>query len=35
MIDAGNQAERLAVDALPWVATVSFTRRWPWTSSSM
>jgi cell division septal protein FtsQ len=31
MIDAGDQRARLAVDALPWVATVSFTRRWPWT----
>jgi cell division protein FtsQ len=31
MIDAGSARERLAVEALPWVATVSFTRRWPWT----
>jgi cell division protein FtsQ len=31
MIDAGSRRERLAVEALPWVATVSFTVRWPWT----
>ncbi len=31
MIDAGSRRERLAVDALPWVASVSFSTRWPWT----
>ena len=31
MIDAGSRSERLAVEALPWVANVSFTRHWPWT----
>jgi cell division septal protein FtsQ len=31
MIDAGARHAGLAVEALPWVATVSFTRRWPWT----
>jgi cell division septal protein FtsQ len=31
MIDAGARRARLAVEALPWVATVSFTRHWPWT----
>ena len=31
MIDAGGRRARLAVEALPWVATVSFATRWPWT----
>ncbi len=31
MVDAGSRRERLAVEALPWVATVSFATRWPWT----
>jgi hypothetical protein len=31
MIDAGSRREHLAVDSLPWVATVSFITRWPWT----
>lgn len=31
MIDAGRRSERRAIEALPWVATVSFTRHWPWT----
>jgi cell division septal protein FtsQ len=31
MVDAGGQSADRAVEALPWVATVSFTRHWPWT----
>jgi hypothetical protein len=31
MVDAGPPAARRAVDALPWVATATFERRWPWT----
>jgi hypothetical protein len=31
MIDAGSLRARRAVDALPWVASVTFERRWPWT----
>jgi cell division protein FtsQ len=31
MIDAGGAAARHAVDALPWVASASFARSWPWT----
>ena len=31
MVDAGSRRERLAVEALPWVATASFATRWPWT----
>jgi cell division protein FtsQ len=31
MVDAGSVAAIRAVDALPWVSTVTFTRRWPWT----
>jgi cell division septal protein FtsQ len=31
MVDAGPPGARRAVDALPWVAGVTFERRWPWT----
>ena len=31
MVDAGGRRQRLAVEALPWVATASFTTHWPWT----
>jgi cell division protein FtsQ len=31
MIDAGQERAQRAVEALPWVATATFTRRWPWT----
>jgi len=31
MIDAGSRRAVRAVEALPWVARVSFARRWPWT----
>jgi len=31
MVDAGSTSARHAVDALPWVSTVVFTRQWPWT----
>jgi len=31
MIDAGSAKARRAVEALPWVSTVTFERRWPWT----
>jgi cell division protein FtsQ len=31
MIDAGPERAERAVEALPWVATATFTRRWPWT----
>jgi POTRA domain, FtsQ-type len=31
MIDAGPRRAVNAVEALPWVARVSFARRWPWT----
>jgi cell division protein FtsQ len=31
MIDAGPGRAERAVEALPWVATVSFSRQWPWT----
>jgi cell division protein FtsQ len=31
MISAGSARAVRAVDALPWVASVSFERRWPWT----
>jgi len=31
MIDTGSGAADRAVEALPWVATASFTRHWPWT----
>ena len=31
MVDAGSVAAVRAVDALPWVSTVTFTHRWPWT----
>jgi cell division protein FtsQ len=31
MLDAGSTRGLRAVDALPWVASVSFGRRWPWT----
>jgi cell division protein FtsQ len=31
MVDVGSTAARRAVDALPWVGTVSFARHWPWT----
>jgi cell division protein FtsQ len=31
MVDAGSRRERLAVEALPWVATASFATSWPWT----
>ena len=30
MIDAGGARAVRAVDALPWVSSVSFERRWPW-----
>jgi cell division septal protein FtsQ len=31
MVDAGGRVAEQAVQALPWVGTVSFTRHWPWT----
>jgi cell division septal protein FtsQ len=31
MIDAGPERAERAVEALPWVATASFSRHWPWT----
>jgi cell division protein FtsQ len=31
MIDAGPARAERAVEALPWVATASFSRHWPWT----
>jgi cell division protein FtsQ len=31
MIDAGPERAKRAVEALPWVATASFSRHWPWT----
>lgn len=31
MVDAGPPGARRAMDALPWVATATFERRWPWT----
>jgi cell division septal protein FtsQ len=31
MVDVGSPNARRAVEALPWVGTVSFRRRWPWT----
>ncbi len=31
MIDAGPERAERAVEALPWVATATFSRRWPWT----
>jgi hypothetical protein len=31
MLDAGSTVARRAVEALPWVGTVSFARHWPWT----
>jgi cell division protein FtsQ len=31
MIDAGPPSAQRALDALPWVASVTFQRRWPWT----
>jgi hypothetical protein len=31
MINAGPERAERAVEALPWVATVSFNRHWPWT----
>jgi cell division protein FtsQ len=31
MIDAGPERAVRAVEALPWVATASFARHWPWT----
>lgn len=31
MVDAGSPRDVRAVEALPWVATVSFQRHWPWT----
>ncbi|HUC15819.1 MAG TPA: FtsQ-type POTRA domain-containing protein, partial [Acidimicrobiales bacterium] len=31
MIDAGPERAQRAVEALPWVATATFTRHWPWT----
>ena len=31
MLDAGSAREVRAVEALPWVASASFGRRWPWT----
>jgi cell division protein FtsQ len=31
MIDAGSRHQRLAVEALPWVADASFATHWPWT----
>ncbi|HYA44792.1 MAG TPA: FtsQ-type POTRA domain-containing protein [Acidimicrobiales bacterium] len=31
MVHAGTAQEIRAVEALPWVATVSFHRHWPWT----
>ncbi|MGO9659406.1 MAG: cell division protein FtsQ/DivIB [Acidimicrobiales bacterium] len=31
MIDAGSRRQRLAVEALPWVANASFATHWPWT----
>ena len=31
MVHAGSAAAREAVEALPWVSSVSFRRSWPWT----
>ena len=31
MVDAGSAASVRAVEALPWIGTVSFHRHWPWT----
>ncbi len=31
MIDAGPERAARAVEALPWVASASFSRHWPWT----
>ncbi len=31
MVDAGSAASVRAVEALPWVDTVSFRKQWPWT----
>ena len=31
MIDAGTERAERAVEALPWVATATFSRHWPWT----
>lgn len=31
MVDAGSARAVRAVDALPWVGKVRFSRRWPWT----
>ncbi|MGD0811252.1 MAG: FtsQ-type POTRA domain-containing protein [Acidimicrobiales bacterium] len=31
MVDAGPGRAKRAVEALPWVATASFSRHWPWT----
>jgi len=31
MLDAGTAVAARAVDRLPWVQSVSFVRRWPWT----
>src|SRR5579875_2875545 len=31
VLDAGSASEVRAVEALPWVARASFTKRWPWT----
>jgi cell division protein FtsQ len=31
MIDAGPKRAERAVEALPWVASVSYSRHWPWT----
>ena len=31
MVNAGPAAAARAIEALPWVGTVSFTRHWPWT----
>jgi hypothetical protein len=33
MVDAGSPGAVRRVDALPWVATASFARHWPWTLS--
>jgi cell division septal protein FtsQ len=31
MVDAGPAKAQRAVESLPWVATATFKRRWPWT----
>jgi len=31
MIDAGRERAVKAIEALPWVATATFSRHWPWT----